>query len=182
MNKKEQIIDTAVRLFATQGFDATGIQQLADEAGVAQGLLYRHFKNKQDLLRHIRETCLVQVLDTLAPYADEVLSFEDAFNEHIKRSCAYMRSHRDLWKVFHASRLQDAGAPEDAKRQIDQLVIQPIARKLGDAGQSNPEMHAWLIFTLIDGMMSLFLSHPEVYPLDQTEQFLKEKIANHDYR
>jgi AcrR family transcriptional regulator len=55
MSKKESILKTAARLFATQGFDATTTIQLAREAGVTEPLIYYHFKGKDDLFTRIIE-------------------------------------------------------------------------------------------------------------------------------
>ena len=53
MNKKENIIKTASRLFAEQGFEATTTVQITKEAGVTEPLLYYHFKGKDDLYTQI---------------------------------------------------------------------------------------------------------------------------------
>ena len=53
MSKKETILKTAARLFATQGFEATTTIQLAREAGVTEPLIYYHFKGKDDLFTRI---------------------------------------------------------------------------------------------------------------------------------
>jgi len=53
MSKKESILKTAARLFATQGFDGTTTIQLAREAGVTEPLIYYHFKGKDDLFTRI---------------------------------------------------------------------------------------------------------------------------------
>lgn len=53
MSKKESILKTAARLFATQGFEATTTIQLAREAGVTEPLIYYHFKGKDDLFTRI---------------------------------------------------------------------------------------------------------------------------------
>jgi len=55
MSKKESILKTAARLFATQGFDGTTTIQLAREAGVTEPLIYYHFKGKDDLFTRIIE-------------------------------------------------------------------------------------------------------------------------------
>src|ERR1700744_2201193 len=47
---KEKIMDVASRLFHTQGYHLTGINQVIDDAGVARGSLYNHFPSKTDLL------------------------------------------------------------------------------------------------------------------------------------
>ena len=56
MNKKEKILKTSARLFATQGFDATTTLQIASEAGVTEPLIYYHFKGKDDLFTQIIDT------------------------------------------------------------------------------------------------------------------------------
>jgi AcrR family transcriptional regulator len=47
---RNQIIETASRLFYKQGYNATGINQIIQEAGVAKASLYQHFHSKEDLL------------------------------------------------------------------------------------------------------------------------------------
>lgn len=49
-SRREQLLDTAVRLFYRRGCHATGIDQLLAEAGVAKMTLYKHFKSKDDLV------------------------------------------------------------------------------------------------------------------------------------
>ena len=48
--KREQLVDTALRLFYQDGYHATGIDKIIQEAGVARGTLYKHFKSKDDLI------------------------------------------------------------------------------------------------------------------------------------
>ena len=50
MDTRKKILDTASRLFYQQGYNATGINQIIEEAGVAKASLYEHFKSKEDLL------------------------------------------------------------------------------------------------------------------------------------
>ncbi len=49
LTKKQDIIETATRLFAYQGFEGTSTRQLVKEADVSDPLLYYHFKSKDDL-------------------------------------------------------------------------------------------------------------------------------------
>ncbi|MDR3678751.1 MAG: TetR/AcrR family transcriptional regulator [Flavipsychrobacter sp.] len=50
MDTRKKILDTATRLFYHQGYNATGINQIIDEADVSKAGLYQHFKSKEDLL------------------------------------------------------------------------------------------------------------------------------------
>lgn len=45
-----EIVDTAIRLFTTQGYEETTTAQIAREAGVSQRTLFRYFGTKEDLL------------------------------------------------------------------------------------------------------------------------------------
>jgi AcrR family transcriptional regulator len=50
---KERIDETALRLFAEIGVDATPVPLIAEKAGVAVGSIYRHYENKDDLVRRL---------------------------------------------------------------------------------------------------------------------------------
>jgi AcrR family transcriptional regulator len=50
VDKRRMILDAAVRVFARQGFHGTRVSDIADEAGVAYGLVYHYFKSKDQVL------------------------------------------------------------------------------------------------------------------------------------
>jgi AcrR family transcriptional regulator len=50
---EQKIIDAAVRLFASQGYDATSVQEIVTAAQVTKGALYHYFRAKDDLLFEI---------------------------------------------------------------------------------------------------------------------------------
>jgi len=47
--RKEQLLDTAVRLFAERGYGGATTAELARAAGVTEPIIYRHFRSKKDL-------------------------------------------------------------------------------------------------------------------------------------
>jgi TetR/AcrR family transcriptional regulator, fatty acid metabolism regulator protein len=53
IDKRRNILDAAVRVFARQGFHATRVSDIADEAGVAYGLVYHYFKSKDEVLNEL---------------------------------------------------------------------------------------------------------------------------------
>jgi TetR/AcrR family transcriptional regulator, fatty acid metabolism regulator protein len=50
VDKRRQILDAAVRVFARQGFHTCRVSDIADEAGVAYGLVYHYFESKDQIL------------------------------------------------------------------------------------------------------------------------------------
>lgn len=55
---KQRILDAALDLFSTQGFEATSIAQIADAVGVRKASLYSHFDSKQDILDRLIESIM----------------------------------------------------------------------------------------------------------------------------
>lgn len=51
--KQEAILQAALKLFATQGYNSTPTSQIAKEAGVSEGLIFRHYSNKEGLLNAV---------------------------------------------------------------------------------------------------------------------------------
>ena len=50
VSKREQLVETALELFCSGGFHATGIDRILAESGVAKMTLYSHFKSKDELI------------------------------------------------------------------------------------------------------------------------------------
>jgi TetR/AcrR family fatty acid metabolism transcriptional regulator len=63
--RKHQILDAAARVFASKGFHAATIKDVARDAGIADGTIYNYFDNKTALLFAIFE----RMRDTLQPRA-----------------------------------------------------------------------------------------------------------------
>lgn len=54
-NTKEKILNTALRLFAQNGYEAVSVSNIAGELGITKGALYKHYKNKKDIFDSIVE-------------------------------------------------------------------------------------------------------------------------------
>ena len=52
-DKRRQLLDAAVRVFARKGFHASRVGDIAAEAGVAHGLLYHYFRSKDQVLEAV---------------------------------------------------------------------------------------------------------------------------------
>ena len=66
VDRRRQILDAAVRVFARQGFHACRVSDIADEAGVAYGLVYHYFKSKDQVMNELfteRWSLLLSAID-----------------------------------------------------------------------------------------------------------------------
>jgi TetR/AcrR family fatty acid metabolism transcriptional regulator len=53
VDKRRAILDAAIRVFARQGYHATRVSDIADEAGVAYGLVYHYFRSKEAVMNEL---------------------------------------------------------------------------------------------------------------------------------
>ncbi|MDX6698061.1 MAG: TetR/AcrR family transcriptional regulator, fatty acid metabolism regulator protein [Solirubrobacteraceae bacterium] len=72
-DKRRHILDAAVRVFARQGFHQCRVSDIADEAGVAYGLVYHYFSSKEEIL----DTLFLERWDVLVSVIGEVADRED---------------------------------------------------------------------------------------------------------
>jgi len=70
--KRERILEGALRAFAKKGFYNTKVSEIATEAGVADGTIYLYFKNKDDLLISLFEDRMEFLIDRLQAELDAV--------------------------------------------------------------------------------------------------------------
>ena len=85
VDRRRQILDAAIRVFARQGFHACRVSDIAREAGVAYGLVYHYFDSKDQVLNELfveRWSLLMQAIEevdarSIPPRAklDEVAGF-----------------------------------------------------------------------------------------------------------
>lgn len=71
MDNKDRLLDEALHLFARQGVDAVGVQEVVDAAGVTKPTLYHHFGSKDGLVKALVDRgfgALNRALDGLGPY------------------------------------------------------------------------------------------------------------------
>lgn len=75
-DKKDIILDTAVKIFSQKGFDAATTSEIAREAGVAEGTIFRYFKTKKELL--------LGTIEKFSKFLGEIL-ITDRINKIIKQ-------------------------------------------------------------------------------------------------
>jgi AcrR family transcriptional regulator len=72
-DRRDQIIDAAMQVFAQKGFTGATNKDIAREAGITPGLIYYYFESKEDLLKTIIETrSPAQLMTTLSPQVFEL--------------------------------------------------------------------------------------------------------------
>jgi AcrR family transcriptional regulator len=71
MSKKDTILQAATRLFSEKGFKETSIAELSKMTGAAEGTIFYHFKNKEDIFLSILEKTRERVIEEFDRYLEE---------------------------------------------------------------------------------------------------------------
>lgn len=104
MDNRSRILDCSLRLFANQGYDAVGVQEIVDAAGITKPTLYHYFGSKHGLLEALLgqyfET-LIQVVRQAADYQGDLpKTLNDivtAFFEFARENPTFYRLQLALW-------------------------------------------------------------------------------------
>ena len=88
--RRREILMGAARAFARGGYDATNMDQIASECGLAKGHIYHYFRSKEEIFTEIRTDAvsrLIERLTAIAPLAetDPVLALRKAVSAVIAR-------------------------------------------------------------------------------------------------
>lgn len=183
MTNKEIILQTALQLFGEKGYDRTPTSQIAKQAMVSEGLIFRHFGNKAGLLNALIQEGLAQISNTMAAYVDDSSDPRSAICLHIDRSLTMIREQEKFWQLatkirFQTEVSQIAGTQLE---QVNQFIMKHLVQNFQKLQVKNPEEEALILFALIDGICLHWLQAPDSYPLDSMKNLLLNKYERMDF-
>ncbi|MFL5942686.1 MAG: TetR/AcrR family transcriptional regulator [Gaiellaceae bacterium] len=158
-DKRRQLLDAAVRVFARKGYHASRVGDIAEEAGVAHGLLYHYFKSKDDVLEAVfhenwslLQLRIASVLDTDEPAPDQL--------RHV--SAIVLRTWLHLPEVVTVVIREFGRSPELADR-IGELaqpieVIQQVIERGIERGEFRPDIDPQFAATVVYGSIDELLT------------------------
>jgi AcrR family transcriptional regulator len=150
--KQEDIINTALRLFALHGFDSTSTRAIAKTAGVSEGLIFRHFTNKEGLLAAIIENGL----EKAHGYFVDVIAEQNP-SERIKKALSLPftidEAEYNFWRLLYALKWQrgayDTSSFVDFRCSLEEAFTQ--------LEYVDPASEALLVEVFIDGLATEIL-------------------------
>ena len=95
---KDRILQAAQHLFASRGYNGTTTRDLAAEAGVAEGTIFRHFENKKAILVELATQGWVDILTDLLTELSEMGSYK-AVAQVMRRRMMRIHQNADMMKV-----------------------------------------------------------------------------------
>ena len=150
--KQEKILTTALQLFADKGYDATSTSKVAKAAGVSEGLIFRHFGNKEGLLNAIKQYGMEKAALVIGPILEEN-DPKKIIKAALEMPFCIPTDQDPFWKLLYALKWQ-----EDI---YDNSMSDPLRHKLEAAftelKYENPAAEAEMVLILIDGVATSIL-------------------------
>ena len=166
--RRRQILEAAVACFAQTGFHQTSMHDISAEAGISVGLIYRYFKNKEEVISALaaeHKAEIAQLLERARQAPTLLESLEILFTSHCCEDAPQVVSSFVVDLFAEAGRndkvariLRDVVRTK-AKGVSDLIARSPEAKRLRNG--LAPETIAEMIFALNDGTLMRSVLQPK---------------------
>lgn len=173
--KKKRIMDTALEMFANEGYHSASISKIAQKAGISKGLMYNYFASKESLLTDIIGNGIEEMVKAFDPNKDGILTDEE-FVFFIDELFRIIDANRRHWKLYFAVFTQP-DVYEVIKLKYAELIpvfMGPLMGFFNRKGYEDPETEALFFGLILDGFGFNYIINPEFFPFDK----IKQRIIN----
>ena len=183
-DKRTAILDAAIQVFARTGYHAARVSDIAEEAGIAYGLVYHYFKNKEEVLNSIFEERWGGFLDVVSAIAASDQPTRDKLFDIAKLIVNAYRVRPEWVKVLVLEIQRSSRFAEPGQMHAVGKLFAMIAGILRD-GQARGEVRADLdpkiaCYVLIGGLeiviTGLVLGVIEIEPGEQQGDYF-DRVA-----
>jgi TetR/AcrR family transcriptional regulator, fatty acid metabolism regulator protein len=158
--RRRQILDAAVRAFARKGYHACRVSDIAEEAGVAYGLVYHYFESKDAVL----ESIFREMWGMMVGAINAIEEIEESPREQLRKSCAIvLRTWRDYPDVVRVLVREVARSGEQLQREVEEIAhaFEAIQRIIERGQQQkvfrddlSPRLAAWIVYGALEEILT----------------------------
>lgn len=181
---RQRIIDAAYALFYQSGFMRTGVDAVADAAGITKRTLYQHFRSKDDLIAAVLARQHQMALQRIRKWADQISGKPDQMLITLFEKLAQWAAGSE-WKGsgFTRAAVEFADLPghpaRKAARRHKEKVEMHLAEKLAAQGLDAAAQVAREVLLLIEGCQSLALIHGNLDYIDAARHAALVLVKNY---
>lgn len=173
-DRQQKIIDTALELFANQGYATTSTSKIARQAGVSEGLIFRHFTNKEGLLDAIVQMGLEE-MQTVAPRVLNEKDPKKLLEQAIYVPIYLIRNQPTFWKLLFSLKHQQPGmAQKYDESDILARLKESVEGAFRQLNYANPKAETRLLLVILSGLVSELSDEDQMHQ-DAFVNFVREK-------
>ena len=154
--RRHDILERSLDVFATEGYEDTTFQKIADSCGITRTTLYIYFDNKKEIfVGSLKQILLAMEFDLNAIIEDESLSAHDALSKMTNLIIDYCEQNLKLFNVLHSYLLGLKKANENPEKKIHRRIIRlrhllstVIIRGI-NTGEFKPDLNVHSVVELI---------------------------------
>jgi len=168
-DRRRQILDAALRMFASKGYAGATVRDIARAARVAEGTIYNYFKNKEDVLVHIPRQLAQPVFEQLEAQLAQAATLEDAERSLMiigQALVARLSANVRFIKVFLSALPHlSPSARESYLQSIAMAAWDIIERHLNqgiERGWYRPDVEPGIAARIMPGMLIMFVIFQEI--------------------
>ncbi len=127
MTTKDKILNTSLKLFASQGIEKTSTIQITQEVGIASGTLFVHFRTKQELIDTLYVQIKKKAFSRLIQQINAAQSIEAELTQKAKMLIDYFLKNYDAFRfmeLVEVSPIISATAMQVGRQEYKQLCDQ----------------------------------------------------------
>jgi AcrR family transcriptional regulator len=114
--RRDQLVDTAERVFVARGYALASMDDVAESAGVTKPVLYDHFGSKDGLLAAVVTRLGDQMLETTGAALERAASPEDALESGLTAYFRFVDRHAGAWTLLLREVVPGSAAAMEADR------------------------------------------------------------------
>src|SRR5438477_9729137 len=159
-DKRALIRAAAVRTFAKKGYHACRVSDIAEEAGVAYGLVYHYFESKDAVL----ESIFREMWGMMVAAINAVEESDDSPREQLRKACAIvLRTWRDYPDVVRVLVREVARSGEQLQREVEEIAqafeaLQRIVERGQEQGEFrrdvSPRLASWIVYGALEEILT----------------------------
>ena len=179
MNKtKKAIFDSAIQVFAENGYDGATVDEVASNAGVAKGTLYYHFSSKEELFNFIVSEGISLIDSKVKEATSTVTDPLEKLEISAKVQLKYVYDHKDLFRVIMSQIWGNKNIHIEIREQIKHIMSMSSERinemiKYGYISESNSEILSYcFIGVLFSSALYDILNENEYNQAEIIEKFM----------
>ena len=184
---KEKIHSAGIKLFAKKGLAATSVKDISEEAAISIGLMYRHYKKKEELYYELVEyaaTSLRKVNEKFESAGEPIVLIEE-FTEEIVNDLKKGEQYAQFSMLMSQTMMEWEVSAESSriKEQSEKLINNIIrliekGQKLNQFKSGNPKEMAYMYLSTIQGRSMLNVMNEELFVTPDQSKIIESLIKN----
>jgi TetR/AcrR family fatty acid metabolism transcriptional regulator len=158
-DRRRQILGAAVKVFAAKGFHAARVGDVAEEAGVAYGLVYHYFSSKDELLETIFRSTWTDMLARVREVEASGVPATEAVRQVTALLLRSWRRDPDLVRVLVREVTRSQHVQQGIKEIVDAMeALENIVRRGQESGEFQPDLDPRLAAVVFYGALDEVLT------------------------